>query len=461
MEQYIVNFIKCESHGGLIAKKHIANEPKCGDIIFINGYHYYIIDTRYDYEVWQSTGVKVFDAIVTSISEDSFEYEFHLADNKISILGIKGKCPKEIFIPTYINVGNKMQTVSHALLINLSCEIIHFPGTIKEIDMIDEESIKEVFMNDCNNLEDFTFENCINLRKVHLPNGLSEIPPFAFRGCVNLSEVVTNNSNLIFYNNTFTNCKNIKSNLSSFISDFKIENGLLFNKLKTEVYTFLGCDDKRCLDIVLPSSVTHIGNGFGYSEILSIDLSQTSIKEIGNDTFKNCHNLRKVILPKILTRVGERAFSGCEHLCEIELPNSLKELSIACFSECGLKKIIIPKSLEGIPKTAFLDCKNLEYVDIPRSVKSINTSAFRGCKAINHVCISIGYKNNISKFFENTKNIQFNYYVETTNSFTRRNGAYTYGELICPYCDSKNIQTYCDGTAKCNSCLGEFTYYKP
>lgn len=440
--EYIINYKNNHSCGSFLYRKIVRTEPQCGDIIFVKGAYYRIVGVKYDYEVWQSVGIKVFDVVVDQIQDQLYDFNYSVINDKtISVLGVNGKCPKEVFIPSHINVNGNILPITFVSWITLneseSCEILHLPDTIEEFEIMDEDYIKEVFLGNACRLKNFDFPNCANLERVTLPSHIDKIPCGAFRNCPKLHNVITENEKLEFYPSTFIGCKKLNKDLPFLKKNYVIENGLLLNRSMDTVYTYLGCDGEGedFTKIVLPQTVRYIGDGFSDTNITSIDLSQTSIIEIEDDTFSSCYNLKKIFLPNNLKRIGDRAFSSCENLKEIIFPPTLEELGIACFIETGLKTIELPCLLKNIPKSAFANCKELEWVSIPYTVKFINLSAFKGCTAIRHVDISIDFKNNVSILFDNIESIQFVY--NTTNNVppnVANINIYTNGSLICPYC---------------------------
>lgn len=302
------------------------------------------------------------------------------------------------------------------------------------------------------------FSGCLSLQKIATPDSLEWISNYAFKDCVMLSDVqIHNNQN--FTPTSFIGCVALKSLGEGFI----VEHGFLFNKEKTEMYTWLGTQEQSLVDFVVPSTVRLLGNGFSECKgIRSIDLSLTKITEIYDESFKECLDLQKVVLPKGIKKIGERAFCDCSKLESLNLPDSIEELSVACFMGCALKEVFIPTGLKIIPKSSFMGCSNLKYVVIPENIQTINNSAFSGCTSIKGVRISIGFRENIDKIFENSNHLNIEYIQRyTSRYFTPMTGAYTHGRLRpCPYCGSDNVRTYIDGTAECESCGGEYTYWR-
>ena len=404
------------------------------------------------------------------------------------------------------------------------------------------------------------FEGCSSLKNISMPNTLKCISHRAFKNCVMLSNIHAH-ENQKFMPTSFIGCVSLKS----FGENYVAEEGFLFNKEKTEMCTWLGTHEKSLVDFVAPSTVKILGNGFSKCNgIRSIDLSLTKITEVYNDSFTECKDLQKVVLPEGIKKIGERAFLDCVRLESLNLPSSIEELCVACFKGCALKQVVIPTRLKEIPKSSFMECSNLSDVFIPSTITSIDNIAFAGCPnlmrfkvdlanlnycskdgilydkqmctlicfpggkesfsipesvttigdfafckcstlttitipnsvtsigyrafygclalanivipdsvktigfgafgecpSIKNVKISIGYEEDINKIFENDTNINIDYIqTNTPRYYAPKTGAYTHGHLRpCPYCGSNNVRTYCDGTAECASCGGEYTYW--
>ena len=67
------------------------------------------------------------------------------------------------------------------------------------------------------------------------------------------------------------------------------------------------------------------------------DLPVTSI---GNCAFRDCANLKSVIIPDSVTSIGDMAFSGCTSLKEIVIPNSVISIGYGAFDYCEHLEVI-------------------------------------------------------------------------------------------------------------------------
>ncbi len=76
-----------------------------------------------------------------------------------------------------------------------------------------------------------------------------------------------------------------------------------------------------------------------------------------------------ISIPKHITRIGYAAFAHSA-LTEIEIPKNVKEIEGSAFRQCGnLKQIILPPQLERVGNAAFLQCTALERVEISSSTE--------------------------------------------------------------------------------------------
>ena len=158
--------------------------------------------------------------------------------------------------------------------------------------------------------------------------------------------------------------------------------------------------------VELPDSVTTVGEGVFSSckELVSAKLSQ-NLKSLSYNMFNNCPKLNTVDIGDGTSSIGGNAFYACESLKNISLPQNLKTIGSAAFAYCasletlalpngmstiengvflhsGIKHLVIPDGVTTIVGYAFGECSRLESLTIPASVNSIGENAFRECKAL-------------------------------------------------------------------------------
>ncbi|KAK8896213.1 hypothetical protein M9Y10_014108 [Tritrichomonas musculus] len=104
--------------------------------------------------------------------------------------------------------------------------------------------------------------------------------------------------------------------------------------------------------------------------------------------FKNCTNLRKIIIPSSITSLEKQSFQGCTNLCEITIPSSVTSIGESTFQFCeNLERIEIPSSVTNIGSFAFENCRKLEEMIVPSSVTSIGDYFVSGCYSLRTIII--------------------------------------------------------------------------
>ena len=147
-------------------------------------------------------------------------------------------------------------------------------------------------------------------------------------------------------------------------------------------------DDSYSGDIVIPSSVTYMGQTY-------------SVTGIGYHALSYCYSLTSVTIPNTVTSIGESAFYGCSGLTSITIPASVTSIGDYAFSECsGLTSIIIPNSVTSIGDLAFRGCSGLTSITIPNSVTSIGEFAFSYCHLTDVYCYAKNVPNTSTNAFD-------------------------------------------------------------
>lgn len=228
---------------------------------------------------------------------------------------------------------------------------------------------------------------------------------------------------------------------------FSSENGVLFNKNKTELlcypcgknettYTvpntvtklakvsFSGCklnklnlpNNLKYIDesaftetslktLSIPESVEYIGKyAFLMSGIETVNIPKR-IATIEEGTFSCCINLKSVSIDNHIKHIGDYAFSRCYNLSDINISNNVTSIGKGAFQSTIIQKIELPASLESIGEYAFNNCQNLQEVTIPNKEIKIDNRAFYNCPELNTVTIpakvkeigknAFGYQGNI------------------------------------------------------------------
>lgn len=172
--------------------------------------------------------------------------------------------------------------------------------------------------------------------------------------------------------------------ISSYAYDFE-ENGLAFNILQngtlslTHIITGENWLSNNPViaykgDIVIPASVTHGGKKY-------------KVTEIGKSAFRDCRELKSVVIPEGIRKIGPQAFSFVD-IKKIHIPSTVTEIVPgAIFECCDLATITVSpnnrvyKSVGNCiynknMTTLILVSPTLKSYTIPASIKNIADYAF-------------------------------------------------------------------------------------
>lgn len=102
------------------------------------------------------------------------------------------------------------------------------------------------------------------------------------------------------------------------------------------------------------------------------------IKEIGDETFRDCEHLKSVTLPKTVTKIGKKAFAYCCRLTSINLNKNIRLIENEAFMSSHISSVTFPITLKSIGRRAF-KYAYLKTVDLPDSVTYLGEEAFSCC----------------------------------------------------------------------------------
>lgn len=171
----------------------------------------------------------------------------------------------------------------------MDCLILE-PGVlgIGDLALHNSAKLEAVHMADVQIIGKYSFLECAKLRKLILPDSVTEIGTGAFQCCYNLTQV------------------QLSSGLRSLGES-----------------AFAGC--WKLTQINLPGGIT----------------------EIPWSCFDCCHALTRIEIPEGVTRIHELAFQKCTTLHTVILPASLQTIADDAFKGCvGIKKVVIGKLFE-------------------------------------------------------------------------------------------------------------------
>lgn len=266
---------------------------------------------------------------------------------------------------------------------NNTLETIYIGKDLEDIPYYlfnDIESLKSITVSDLN--KKYTSKNgilydkyCTKLLccprklegKVSIENSVKELDDFAFNGRTLVTEIILPMNLEKIGNDVFTNC-----------------DSLTYNEFDGALY--IGSSSKPYLILVKgkEDAVTCTVHGV--------------CKYLIPGAFKNCVNLKKIVLNDLIDLIGDETFNGCTSLESIVIPSSVLSIGESAFYDCSsLKVISIPDSVELIGYGAFYGCSSLESIRVPFIGESeeYNTNSYLGFIFGNLSNRPANYPNNI------------------------------------------------------------------
>ena len=220
---------------------------------------------------------------------------------------------------------------------------------------------------------------CSGLRDIKIPSSVTSIGNKAFRYCSSLTSIEIPSSVTSIGNEAFSGCNGLTNiNVATDNQIYTSENGVLYNKDKTELICVLGAMSGK---FVVPSGVTSIGD-YAFSQYYSLTNIEipSGVTSIRKGAFSFCIEMKSIKIPSSVTSIGAYAFSGCYSLTNIKIPSGVTSIREGTFRECqGMKSIKIPSSVTSIGNKAFSACIGMKSIKIPSSVTSIGDEAFCEC----------------------------------------------------------------------------------
>ncbi len=298
-------------------------------------------------------------------------------------------------------------------------------------------------------IEDFAFCRCTALKSINIPQNVTNIGDSAFKECKSLTSITIPSGVTSIKTATFANCTSLKSielpdhlvsiGVSAFTYCTSLENIVIPAEVTSVGFrAFSYCTSLE--SVVIPMSVTSVGNGafdgctslkavfakegvplesasvpsdaakiyykvedLGYVSILkaranaqtsieSIEIPRTiggrDVRAIKEKAFKNCGNIKNVILPDSIREIQNSAFSYCTSLESINIPVGITSIGDYAFEDCtALKSVVIPQSVTNIGYAAFSRCDKLVSIDIPMGVSMISNHTFENCISLTAINI--------------------------------------------------------------------------
>ncbi len=149
---------------------------------------------------------------------------------------------------------------------------------------------------------------------------------------------------------------------------------------------------KDCMElrtVVLPEGLEEIADDAfkGREDVLKVTVP-SGVKRIGMDAFSECIHLESVKISEGITEIDTGAFRGCRNLREISLPKGLKKIGNFVFCDCkNLQSVKLPDSVAEMGFGVFQRCEKLKQIFVPKEVSEVRNNTFTGCTNLEYVIL--------------------------------------------------------------------------
>ena len=313
-------------------------------------------DSRYTSSGWSSGfGSKAYDKSGNPVTLYTYTLD---DDDNATITAYKGNATA-LVIPSTIDGYTVVAIGNGAFRGNVKLAAVMIPDTVTKI-------------------EDSAFSGCTGLTDISLPKNLKTLGVDAFYGCSGLTSVLipkTVENTQHYYNGRFSpfrGCNNLQT--------FRFEDGM------TRIPDTILCYCTAKLDIVIPDSVTEIGDSaFRNSGLVTVTIPDT-VTKIEDSAFSGCTGLTSMMVPDSVTDMGTGVFANCTSLTNVTLPNIRQNIVASTFEGCtSLEKIVLPETVTAIRDSAFKNCTALKEIVWSKAPGLIEANAFYNCDALTEV----------------------------------------------------------------------------
>jgi len=270
------------------------------------------------------------------------------------------------FTNKHYTVPEGVEIIGEGSFLAAQIESIAFPSTLKTI-------------------EGWAFRFCENLKRLDIPDSVTEIGEVTFGFCSALCKIKLPNKITVLKQQTIAGGEHLKE--IDVPASVKIieENALGWSDSLETIHLHDGLevlDDltqcKMLKHVVIPKTVKKIASGIFRKSVnmqeIKIDPENPYFCTVDGLLYSKDKTVliavpynehKKIVIPEEVEIIRDFVFEGFKNLEEILLPESLKVIGHRAFEGCSsLKKVTFPKSMKSIDFRAFDDCTNLQVIEI-------------------------------------------------------------------------------------------------
>lgn len=161
--------------------------------------------------------------------------------------------------------------------------------------------------------------------------------------------------------------------------------------------------------------VSGIGTASDFEIVIPAEYNGKPVSSVADSAFKECYNLKSVVISNGISSIGQGAFSSCTSLSTVTLPKTLNSVGTGAFLGCDslayneydnakylgssdnpylalisskgtdISSCKVNKNTKFICSNAFFLCSSLTDIEIPSGVTYIGSAAFQGCFSLSEI----------------------------------------------------------------------------
>ena len=81
--------------------------------------------------------------------------------------------------------------------------------------------------------------------------------------------------------------------------------------------------------------------------------------------------LRGIVLPATLKEIPQNSFWKCENLRSVRFAEGLEQIGLSAFQESGLESVTLPCSLRMVAQAAFCSCSSLRTAEFGEGLETL------------------------------------------------------------------------------------------
>ena len=255
------------------------------------------------------------------------------------------------------------------------------------------ESLETIAMPGVTSISGEAFYNCESLKSVTFSGDIYNIGWSAFSGCASLTEItipasVSTMGDYVFNgcNNTIIYCE-VSKRPNSWDPNWNSNGGKVVwgeETLPEFVY------EKVCYDgeNIVARLKSYNGTSTTVTIPSEVDIDGVSypVVGIGNQAFRACQTVTKVVLPASVTTIEYSAFNDCNNLKEINL-DAVTYIGESAFYNCGFTELELPASA-SIDGNSFNWNYDLQTVVVPATTMMNGWGVFNGSNNATIYCLA-------------------------------------------------------------------------